>query len=506
MANGSGAARVGESSGMADEFLRLVVVLYSETEQADPERFARARELLDDNPDIALANIHAAAAAGNTDVIGRFLDAEPSLINAKDGPFDWEPIMYAAYSRLPGISTLAAGRLLLARGADPNAHYMWGGQYKFTALTGVFGQGESGPTRLPEHPETEAFARLLLEAGADPNDSQAAYNRMFTPDNLCLKLLLEYGLGRDDKNNWLLQGEDGLYAHPQATMHYQLMHALRQRMTERVRLLVEHNVNLNRPDEHGRTPYELALLAGDRETAAYLEARGAEKIVLSKVDSFVATVMAGDEGGACAMVEADHGLIGEVLGKRPTLLTDAGGANNIDGLRAMIAAGFDVNYRHHTTALHQAAWHGHVDLIKMLVEAGADTTIRDTNHYAPPIGWARHNFQHDAVEVLKTCPMDMFTASIFGNLDWLERHTEREPQIVNVRFADIRPAGNAPCEGDWNTPLAVAAFHGQRAAVEWLLEWGADRTVTSPEGKTISDLAREQGHDAIAEMLDAGAR
>jgi hypothetical protein len=64
-------------------------------------------------------------------------------------------------------------------------------------LTGVFGEGELGPVRQPRHPHALALARLLLEAGADPNDGQALYNRMFEPDDDHLELLFEFGLGAD---------------------------------------------------------------------------------------------------------------------------------------------------------------------------------------------------------------------------------------------------------------------------------------------------------------------
>ncbi|MGH7536223.1 MAG: hypothetical protein ACREMG_11665, partial [Gemmatimonadales bacterium] len=47
-----------------------------------------------------------------------------------------------------------------------------------------------------------ALARLLLEAGADPNDSQALYNRRFDPDDSHLRLLIEFGLGTDRGGPW----------------------------------------------------------------------------------------------------------------------------------------------------------------------------------------------------------------------------------------------------------------------------------------------------------------
>jgi hypothetical protein len=43
---------------------------------------------------------------------------------------------------------------------------------------------------------------MLLEAGADPNDSQALYNRQFEPDDGHLRLLIEFGLGTDRGGPW----------------------------------------------------------------------------------------------------------------------------------------------------------------------------------------------------------------------------------------------------------------------------------------------------------------
>ena len=110
----------------------------------------------------------------------------------------------ATYSRLdlPGLSTQDTVRVLLERGTNPDAHYRWGGEYRFTALMGAFGEGEQGPVNAPAHREWEALARLLLDGGADPNDGQGLYNRMFGRDNRCLKLLLEYGLNRRHRLNW----------------------------------------------------------------------------------------------------------------------------------------------------------------------------------------------------------------------------------------------------------------------------------------------------------------
>ena len=58
------------------------------------------------------------------------------------------------------------------------------------------------PVSQPRHPESIALARLLLDRGAEPNDGQTLYNRMFGTDDDHLVLLFEYGLGRGDGGVW----------------------------------------------------------------------------------------------------------------------------------------------------------------------------------------------------------------------------------------------------------------------------------------------------------------
>src|SRR5206468_8786799 len=104
-------------------------------------------------------------------------------------------------------STLEVARLLLSRGADPNAGFLLNGSYVFTALTGAFGRGEDNMNEIP-HPEWRALATLLLEAGADPNDSQTLYNRHFEENDDHLKLLFAYGLGTKASGPWFARMSD----------------------------------------------------------------------------------------------------------------------------------------------------------------------------------------------------------------------------------------------------------------------------------------------------------
>ena len=56
----------------------------------------------------------------------------------------------------------------------------------------------------------------------------------------------------------------------------------------------------------------------------------------------------------------------------------------------------------HSQPLHQAALHDDVDLLKLLVEAGASLEARDTLWDGTPLGWAIHNKKAKAEAYLRS--------------------------------------------------------------------------------------------------------
>lgn len=151
--------------------------------------------------------------------------------------------MYVTFSRVdeapPARDAVTVLRLLLDAGADPR-FYLDGssgiGGWRWSALTGAIGEGEGGVVQNPPHPRARELAELLLEAGADPNDSQGLYNSMFTPGNEWLELLLSNGL------------TSRAPADPDSdsdvtTLDYQLSFAVKAGFAERVVLLLEHGAD-----------------------------------------------------------------------------------------------------------------------------------------------------------------------------------------------------------------------------------------------------------------------
>ena len=379
---------------------------------------------------------------------------------------------------------------------------MWDGTYKFTALTGVFGQGEGGPVNFPEHPDLVPFAQALLDAGAEANDGQVLYNRCFEPNNTAFEMLLKHGLVPGDRNNW-----EGEYGHD--VLHFHLIIATRWGFLDRVKLLVDAGADLNKRDDTydtmttGETPYQSALLRGQGEIAAYLKANGADAEELTGKAALQAAIMGGETELARELMRNDPAAATELVPRHGEMLRDAANTRHKAALTTMIELGFDLNPTDQLTPLHTAAYKGHLDIIRMLIDTGADTTVRDPDYFSPPLGHALHANQQDAIALLEQCDMDIFGAAARGRNDLIDIRLGEDPGRLEQTFGEHRPSPEAECGNDWATPLWFAAMNGRIDTVRHLLDLGANPAITDDEGTGLPDMARANGQDEAADLIAA---
>ena len=483
------------------DFLLLGCLSYFQTDR--PDNRVRARKMLEADPGLGTRDIWHAACVGDVATVARFLDEEPALVNQRGGHFDWAPLLYACYSRLDlnGHSTLGVAGLLIERGADPDSHYMWGGQYRFTALTGAFGEGEMGPVNQPPHEHCVALAGLLLDAGADPNDGQALYNTMFTPGHDCLAMLLDHGLNRDHRNNWRWARKDGVYTeNPDRTLDYQLNWAVQKHHVERARLLIDRGADVTGRTPDGKTLVEAAVRAGHPDLARYLAEHGAETAELDASARLIGACQAGDADTARQLVNDNPGLIERIQQAEPDLVVDAAGTNRLEAVRLMAELGFDLGRMGDVAPLHQAAFQGHRDMVELLLSKGASLGVRDNYHAATPLQWAVTAGSAEVVEYLKSLPIGVFDAVVAEDHDRLKSLLDDDPSSLESTIGAER-GGVDVHEADWQTPLAFAALRKQAAAVSLLLDRGARADVADGEGRRLVDIARDKSTQEIADLL-----
>ncbi|MGC5023324.1 ankyrin repeat domain-containing protein [Tsukamurella sp. DT100] len=278
-----------------DLFSSLACLRYGASDE--PPRWRDGAALLARDPGIVDRSIWAAATAADTDALAAHLRADPSLATTAGGPFGWHPLTHLCYSRVPLPSAqdtaLEAAALLLDAGADPNTGFLHSGlPTPFTALTGVFGEGEQGAGRQPRHPRAPELAALLLDRGAHPVDQQTLYNRMFRPDDTHLELLFAHGLADAGPSPW--ETRAGAETENRAQVwRRQVDWAAQHGFAARLNLLAEHGIDVagvtvtvptvpddpNARDDEGATPLHHAAWAGDLDLIRTLLAAGADRTV-----------------------------------------------------------------------------------------------------------------------------------------------------------------------------------------------------------------------------------
>ncbi|GAA1430695.1 hypothetical protein GCM10009616_15930 [Microlunatus lacustris] len=395
------------------DLLRSAVLRFGSDD--GPASWEHAASVLSAHPELPAADVHAAAVTADVDGLRGHLRRDARAAKAEGGPFGWPPLLHLAFSRLalvgvPG-NPVAALDLLLAAGADAAAGYCWQGfTPPFTALAGVLGGGEGGQ---PAHPQAPALAERLLVAGADANDGQALYNRMFGPADDHLDLLLRHGLGRGDGGRWRRRLPDLVDA-PDALLATQLAWAVVHDRRQRIRLLAANGVDLDRPvtgrlpAAAGRTPLQLARRAGRPAVVALLTSLGA-RADDDPEGELVLALLTGDEAAVSRRLTADPDALPALRTTAPSLVLRAAVADQPGGVRLLARLGFDVDALGRQdvpmeepweTALHHAAGAGKEDLVRLLLTLGADPEIRDRRFDATPLEWARHLGRPGTADVL----------------------------------------------------------------------------------------------------------
>ena len=421
------------------EFLRLACLTNRDSwnagageEPDDPHRQDEARRLLAAHPGLAAATIHTAAAVGDVATARALLAADASLANRQGGPHRWPPLLYVAFSRLdstePGHSTPEVARLLLAHGADPDAGYLPDGQPPpVTALSGAF-RGHRDPVHQPAHQHGLALARLLLDAGADPNDEQALRNACAHPhdDDAGLELLLEHGLGRRTGGPWrarLDRRQSDQLSSPAGLVQTELRYSAQWNLPHRTRLLVrrcaEAGIDIDAAGtgwgrDPGQPARQLAAIRGNTEIVDLLGRAGARATPLNPVQRLVAAAMRVDRPAVRRLLAGDPGLAERA--HTNTWLREpvhqAVALNRPEAVALLVSLGFPLDEDNFGwgTPLHTAALAGHLDIVRLLVGLGADPTAEAPAEVVPhdrtPAGWARYHRHDDVVAYLTSSTVD----------------------------------------------------------------------------------------------------
>jgi ankyrin repeat protein len=156
------------------------------------------------------------------------------------------------------------------------------------------------------------------------------------------------------------------------------------------------------------------------------------------------------------------------------------------------------------TPLLVASLEGQVDIMRWLLDHGADTNSRDKYCMTPLIQAAINGMNLEAVQLLLEHNADTDSQYMDGktSLSLILAHRSWEGQVVDI-FRQLLEHGADPNipDNDHETALHGASSCGLLDATRLLLSYGAKVDGKDGSGRTPFQLAASAGHDEITKLL-----
>jgi ankyrin repeat protein len=356
-----------------------------------------------------------AARTGDAARLAALLDEHPARLHARSKPYGWT-LLHASARHLAAVD------VLLTRGLDVNARERGDNTY---AMHWAAAAGELD------------VVRRLADAGGDVvgqgDDHELEVIGWATCWDEC-----------DDVTHRAVAD----FLVRRGARHH-IFSAVAMNLADEVRHIVRADPSaLNKRqsrNENHRTPLQFAVMKGRPEMVALLLELGADPLAVDGVGQPVAAYAADAAIDrevmerirvmvAAEMLSADRGqrpprgtsldlvallslrdwdMAARLLKGNPQVLEASGGAlhlvtqrNDLSAVQWLLDKGADVNGQWSSagaivTPLHLAASRGHAALVRSLLEAGADPTIRDSMHDSDPLGWAEYFQKPEIVQILR---------------------------------------------------------------------------------------------------------
>ncbi len=334
----------------ADQVTQFVRAATDETPGPVEGPFLEAKRMLAREPALATADVYTALVLGDVEAVRRQIERDGDWVRRKGGPQPGrEPLLYVTYSKFHRESPeraeglLATARLLLDAGADPDAWFT-NDSFPDSPLGALV--GACGAANFP------AMAGLLLDRGTTIDDHESLYHSTEHADTRCLELLLARGAnplktnalnhafdvpGLERTRLLLEHGTDPneVYGYGGAALHGAID---RGREVALLELLVAHGADIHARRADGRSPYRVALHNGHHEAAAWLAKLGAATEA-TPFERFADACGRGDLAAARRELDEHPGLLESLSPGELHVIGRLAGQGRAAALAAMIDLG-----------------------------------------------------------------------------------------------------------------------------------------------------------------------
>jgi ankyrin repeat protein len=171
--------------------------------------------------------------------------------------------------------------------------------------------------------------------------------------------------------------------------------------------------------------------------------------------------------------------------------------DSLDLLRLLLAAGASIDGR--VTPLHCAAIRGKVNAARLLISTGADVHARDSRLFTP----LHLAASAECVFALLEAGADVHAAGAQGQTACAVAamsNAESAVKALVAAGADVHAA-----DADGNTPCHHAALAGGTGTLKWLLGGGANVNAVNREGETPLHRATDSNSSVLATLVAGGA-
>ncbi|XP_050507031.1 ankyrin repeat domain-containing protein 17-like isoform X3 [Diabrotica virgifera virgifera] len=300
-----------------------------------------------------------------------------------------------------------------------------------------------------------------------------------------------------------------------------------------VRLLVAHGADVNAQSTSGNTPLMYGCAGGHTEVVKFLLENGAnvEDHNENGHTPLMEAASAGHVGLAKILLSHGAGINTHSNEFKESALTLACYKGHLDMVRFLLEAGADQEHKTDEmhTALMEASMDGHVEVARLLLDSGAQVNM-PTDSFESPLTLAACGGHVDLAMLLIERGANIEEVNDEGYTPLMEAAREGHEEMVHLllgqganinaqtdetqetaltlaccggfmEVADILLKGGADIELGASTPLMEAAQEGHLDLVRFLLENAANFHAQTQTGDTALTYACENGHTDVADLL-----